>query len=406
MQMQVAAGFLHIETKMDGRAYLDWNATSPLRQAAAAAVRSVIDSAGNPSSVHAEGRAARAIVENARGEVAALVGADPRNVVFTSGASEANAMALTPQAADHTGGGALTRLLVSVIEHPSVRAGGRFDPESIEVLPVTPDGVVDLDALAEVLARTRAAGERMLVSVMAANNETGVIQPVADVARLVHEAGGLLHVDATQAVGRISVDINAIGADLLTLSSHKLGGPQGAGALVLGSDRITVPSLIPGGGQERGRRGGTENVAAIAGFGAAAGEARRQRESEAVRLLTLRGRLECGLQELAGDTVIFGRDAERVPNTVLFAVAGIRAETALILLDLEGIAVSSGAACSSGKVTPSHVLAAMGVPPGLAACAVRVSMGWSTGERELEMFLKAWRKCLAALGKDRHRAAA
>ncbi len=235
---------------------------------------------------------------------------------------------------------------------------------------------------------------------MLANNETGVIEPVAEAAAIVHAAGGLLHVDAVQAAGRIDCDIAALGADLLTLSAHKIGGPKGVGALVRASDDIHLPDpLIRGGGQERGLRAGTENVAGIAGFGAAAAVARRQRAAEAAHMLALRERLEAGLRAIAPETVIFGAKAERLPNTTLFTVPGMKAETAVIGFDLEGVAVSSGAACSSGKVQPSHVLAAMGVLPPLTRGAVRASLGWSTTEADLESFLNAWRKLASALSK-------
>src|SRR3954470_11602346 len=238
--------------------YLDFNATAPLLPQARAAVMEALDVCGNPSSVHAEGRAARRIVELAREQVAALVGGEARNVVFTSGGTEANMLALSPAVGD--------RLLISEIEHPSVLAGGGFAPESVEKIPVTADGIVDLAALRSALAK----GGRPLVSLMLANNETGVVQPVCEAARLVHEAGGLLHVDAVQGAGRISCDINALGADFLTISGHKIGAPKGVGALIKRSESLHLDPLIKGGGQERGARAGTENVAAIAGMGAAA----------------------------------------------------------------------------------------------------------------------------------------
>src|SRR5690606_24598068 len=247
-------------------------------------------------------------------------------------------------------------------EHASVLSGGRFAANKVERLPVTADGVVDVAALRDLLAK----GGRPLVSVMHANNETGVIQPVAEIAVLVHEAGGILHVDAAQTAGRIDCEITALGADMLTISSHKLGGPQGAGALVLSGPQPATP-LIKGGGQERGFRAGTENVAAIAGFGAAAEAAARNREAAASRMAALRDRFETRLQAEFPDAVIFGAGEPRLPNTSLVAVPGLKAETALIAFDLNGIAVSSGSACSSGKVGTSHVLAAMGVEPALAS---------------------------------------
>jgi cysteine desulfurase len=375
---------------MTNRIYLDWNATAPLRQEARAAALAALDLNGNPSSVHGEGRAARRLIEHAREQVAALVGAQPRNVVFTSGGTEANMLALAPAAARD-------RLLVSAIEHPSVLAGGRFPSGSIDRLPVTGSGALDLAALERRLA---ALGGRALVSLMLANNETGVVQPVAQAAQFVHAAGGVLHVDAVQAVGRIPCDINALGADLLTLSGHKIGAPKGIGALIGRTELSLVDSLIKGGGQERGLRAGTENVAGIAGFGAAAAAARAEFSAEAVHMTALRDRLEAGLKAASPAVVIFGTESERLPNTTLFAVPGVKAETAVIALDLEGVAVSAGAACSSGKVQPSHVLAAMGVPSHLARAGVRVSLGPSTTESEIDRFIEAWIKVSGSLPKQ------
>jgi cysteine desulfurase len=384
---------------MTDRIYFDWNATAPLRPAARAAMVAALDQLGNPSSVHAEGRAARHLVERAREEVAALVGADARNVIFTSGGTEANALALTP-AIERPGHkepkGLLARLLVSAIEHPSVRSGGRFAHDSVEEIAVSGDGVVDL---ADLERRLGATGRGpALVSIMHANNETGILQPIAAAADLVHAAGGVLHVDAVQTAGRIPCDIKALRADLVTVSSHKIGGPQGVGALVKAAEGLHFADpLVKGGGQERGSRAGTENVAAIAGFGAAAQEAAAGLLAEGRRVAVLRERLEAGLREITAETVIFGAAAERLPNTTLFAVPGQKAETALIALDLAGIAASSGSACSSGKVTASHVLKAMGVAPGLAAGAVRLSLGRNTAETEVEGFLIAWRKLVSRL---------
>jgi cysteine desulfurase len=378
------------------RSYFDWNATTPLRPQAAEALREALAVPGNPSSVHAEGRAARRLVEQAREEVAALVGARPGDVFFTSSGTEANMLALTPaiQTADERR--PREKLLISAIEHSSVRTGGRFPPGAVADIAVDADGKVDLAALSDALAET----SRPLVSIMLANNETGVVQPIAQAAAIVHAAGGLLHVDAVQAAGRIASDINALGADLLTLSAHKIGGPKGVGALIRSREDIHFPEpLIRGGGQERGLRAGTENVAGIAAFGAAAAAVRRQGAAEADHMRALRDKLETGLKAVAPGAVIFGAKAERLPNTTLFAAEGMKAETAVISFDLEGIAVSSGAACSSGKVQPSHVLAAMGVSPTLTRGAVRVSLGWTTTETDVERFLGAWRKLATALSK-------
>jgi cysteine desulfurase len=381
---------------MAERSYFDWNATTPLRPQAAEALREALAVPGNPSSVHAEGRAARRLVEEAREDVAALVAVRPGDVFFTSSGTEANMLALTPaiQTADERR--PREKLLISAIEHSSVRTGGRFPPGAVADVAVAADGRVALAALADALAKA----SRPLVSIMLANNETGVVQPIAQAAAIVHEAGGLLHVDAVQAVGRIACDIKALGSDLLTLSAHKIGGPKGVGALVRAREDIHFPDpLIRGGGQERGLRAGTENVAGIAAFGAAAAAVRRQGEAEAERMLALRNRLETGLKAVTPGAVIFGAAAERLPNTTLFAAEGMKAETAVISFDLEGIAVSSGAACSSGKVQPSHVLAAMGVSPALTRGAVRLSLGWSTTETDVERFLGAWRKLATALSK-------
>jgi cysteine desulfurase len=371
---------------MPERVYLDWNATTPLRAEARAAMAAAWDLTGNPSSVHAEGRQARRLVEEARSAVAGAVGAGPRNVVFTSGGTEANAVALAPglRAAS---GQPVQRLVVSAIEHASVLAGGRFAREAISTVGVTSSGVVDLDHLRGVLATSPPA----LVSVMAANNETGALQPVFEVAEIVHAAGGLLHVDAIQALGKIPFDINAVGADMVTLSAHKIGGPKGVGALVLAEGLAGLEPLLRGGGQELGRRAGTENVAGIAGFGAAVKVATAARISDAARLESLRNRLENGLRQ-APDTLVFSADVPRLPNTTLFTVPGLKAETAVIGFDLAGIAVSSGSACSSGKVQPSHVLEAMGFGPKLAQGAVRLSLGWSTQEADIDLCLEAWRK--------------
>ena len=370
---------------MTERAYFDWNATAPLRPEAREAMVAALGRTGNASSVHGEGRAARALIEKARAEVAALVGAEPAGVVFTSGATEANMLALTPSLGD--------ALFVSAIEHPSVRSGGRFG--AVTELPVTGEGVVDLGKAEALIARAT----RPLVSLMLANNETGIVQPVRELADMVHARGGLLHVDAVQAPGRMAVDMAALGADLLTLSSHKLGGPQGAGALVVRGG-LAVEPLIRGGGQERNRRAGTENVAAIAGFGAASSSA-RSFENDAKHLKKLRDRIEIEMRSATPQAVIFGAAHARLPNTILVAVPGMSAETAIIAFDLAGVALSSGAACSSGKVSASHALAAMGVPESLAKSALRISFGVETAENEVELLLNAWRKLVPSLSKSR-----
>jgi cysteine desulfurase len=349
------------------------------------------DISGNPSSVHAEGRQARGLVEQARAAIAAAAGAAARNVVFMSGGTEANALALTPGLRRETGF-PVKRLLVSAIEHASVLAGGRFPAEAIGRVDVTSAGLVDLDRLRVMLE----GGPPALVSVMLANNETGAVQPVAEAAEIVHAAGGLLHVDAIQAFGKIPIDINMMGADLATVSAHKIGGPKGIGALVLAEGLLGPDPLLRGGGQELGRRAGTENVVGIAGFGAAAKAAMAALETEAIRLKGLQSRLEGGLRQTS-DLIVFADEAKRLPNTTLFTVPGLKAETAVIGFDLAGIAVSSGSACSSGKVQPSHVLEAMGFGPEFAQGAVRLSLGWSTSEADVDRCLEAWRKLAEAL---------
>jgi len=375
-------------------AYLDHNATSPLRVEAKIAADSAVAVGGNASSVHASGRQARALIEQARGQVAALAGARPEDVVFTSSGSEANALALwgaVQGAAD--AGARITRLFVSAIEHDSVLGNAavlaeRFAGLHVRTVPVTADGVTDFEALRALL---REGKGRALVAVMAANNETGVIQPVAEAATLAREAGALLMVDAVQAAGKIEVPR----ADYVTLSAHKIGGPQGVGALILGKE-VSFTPLFRGGGQERGRRAGTENLSGISGFGAAA---------EACRpgAATLRDLFETGLRDMCRDVVIFGEKALRLANTSNFALPGMPAESALIALDLDGVMLSSGAACSSGKVGRSHVLAAMGIPEGLARCALRASFGWNSNPTDVDAALRSLSNLVARI---RSRAAA
>jgi cysteine desulfurase len=376
---------------MPDRVYLDWNATTPLRPEAREAMAAAWDLAGNPSSVHEEGRKARRVVEDARAAVAGAVGALPRNVVFTSGGTEANALALTP-GLRRGAGVPVQRLVVSAIEHASVMAGGRFMTEAISTIGVSGSGLVRPDRLREMLA----GGPPALVSVMLANNETGAIQPITELAGIVHAAGGLLHVDAIQALGKISFDINTLNADLVTVSAHKIGGPKGIGAVAWAEGVQGLDPLLRGGGQERGHRAGTENVAGVAGFGAAVKAAIGALEKGAIRLGTLRNRLENGLRQTPG-LLIFSDDVQRLPNTTLFTAPSLKAETAVIGFDLAGIAVSSGSACSSGKVRPSHVLEAMGFGREMAQGAVRLSLGWSSCEADIDRCLEAWRKLAGTL---------
>ncbi len=370
------------------RIYMDHNATSPVRPEAARAVARALVRGGNPSSVHAEGRKARALIEEAREQIAALVGGQARNVIFTSGATEALNLALTPglQAGNDS---RPWRLFVSATEHAAVLSGHRFPAESVEKVPVGADGLIDLTALAQALDTHPAS--RPLLALQLANNESGVIQPVAEAAKLVHARDGLLVCDAVQAAGKIPVDMFILGADLMAVSGHKIGGPAGSGALVFASEAVHIAApMVRGGGQERGVRSGTENMPGIAGFAAAAMAAKAVLEDEARRLSGLRDRLEAGLA-LLGATV-FGASAPRLPNTTFFAAPWIKAGTTLISLDLQGFAVSGGSACFSGKVKQSHVLEAMGVGPDIAQGILRVSLGWTTRDDDIEKFLEAARR--------------
>lgn len=375
------------------RAYLDYNASAPLRPEARTAMHAALDLVGNPSSVHAEGRAARAVIEEARTLIAALVGASPRGVVFTSGATEAAALALTPSLAAAAGRDAPARLIVAGGEHPAVRLGHRFPAAAVETVKLSLDGVLDLSALERLLPEDDASTP--ILALQGANNETGAIQPVAEAARLVHRAGGLVVCDAVQLAGREPADLKALGADFALLSAHKLGGPKGVGALVASQAEMLPPALLRGGGQERSHRAGTENVAGVAGFGAAAAAALGQAAVERERLKRLRNAFEAELLRLAPEAVIFALGAPRLANTSSFAIPGTHASTLLIALDLEGVAASSGAACSSGKVAPSHVLASMGVSSELAQAALRVSLGWGSGQEDVSRLVAALAAALA-----------
>jgi cysteine desulfurase len=363
------------------RTYLDYNASAPLRSEARAAMVASMDTTGNPSSVHAEGRAVRAIVERAREEVAQLVNAKPSEVVFTSGATEANNWVMAA---------GWDEICVSAIEHDSVLEPARAAGARLAALPVSKSGVVDVEAAVATIARARERSGRVLASLMMANNETGVVQPVAEVAAEARRLGAVMHVDAVQAPGRLDIDFAEIGADAMVLSAHKLGGPRGVGALII-RDGVALMPFIKGGGQERRRRGGTENVAGIAGFGAAAAALKREAQAVA-RISRLRDMLEDGVVRMTPAAVIVGREVPRVANTACIALPGRPAETLVIKLDLDGIAVSAGAACFSGKVKASHVLEAMGLGPEIAGSAIRVSLGPETSEGDVAAFLEAWEK--------------
>lgn len=359
--------------------YLDYNATVPPRPEAVAAVAEALTLTGNASSVHGFGRRVRRNIEDARDAVAGLVGAQPTQVIFTSGGTEANNLALC--------GVSCQRTLVSAGEHDSVLsavAGAKH-------IPLKPDGVIDLSALESLLVEESCP---TLISVMLANNETGVIQPIAEVVAVARRHKALVHTDAVQAAGKIPIDMAALDVDLLSISAHKIGGPQGSGALIV-RDGVGFDPIIRGGGQERRRRGGTENAAGIAGFGAAAriattAPAQGSEPAQGAETAVLRDDLERRLKELAPEVVIFGDGAPRLGNTTCFALPGLPAETQVMALDLAGVAVSSGAACSSGKVAPSHVLTAMGASVEQAASALRVSFGWQSVAEDVESFLAAW----------------
>jgi cysteine desulfurase len=364
--------------------YLDYNATAPVRPEVVDVVCTVLGQTGNPSSVHQVGRKARAVLEQARQSVAALVGAPPDAVVFTSGGTEANNQALQSVSGPK---------LISAIEHDSVLAAA---PEARRI-PVDRNGVIDLQGLEEQLETLRPA----LVSVMLANNETGVLQPVHDVVACARRHDALVHCDAVQAAGKIPIDVKALGVDLMTVSAHKLGGPPGVGALVLGAG-IEPVALHRGGAQERRWRPGTENLPGIAGFGRACELAAADTEWQA-RVGGLRDRLEARIAEIAPDARVLGRDAERLANTSCLTMPGVRNQIQLIDLDLAGIAVSAGSACSSGKVGPSHVLAAMGIEAEEAQSAIRVSLGWASTALDVDRFVEAWQRLYE---RTRKRAAA
>lgn len=389
------------------RAYLDHNASSPLRPEARAAIIEALDAGGNASSVHGPGRAARARVERARGEVAALAGAHGRQVTFTSGATEALAAVLHPNVEVAGRPKPCDVLLVSAVEHPAVTRGHRFPAGALETIAVDRDGRIDLGALEAALLRHAAAGRRAMVALMAANNETGVLQPVSEAARLVHTHDGVLVCDAVQVAGRMPFPMGALAVDFLALSAHKLGGPQGIGALIAGHADSRITPLMTGGGQERGQRGGTEAVGLIAGFGAAAAAARASYESggEPARLAGLRDRMEAEIAARIPGAVVVGSGSPRIPNTSLIAFSGARAETLVIALDLAYVSVSAGSACASGKVGASHVLTAMGVDGELASGTVRLSLGWSSTEEDVARAVDALAKAVPQTGGRPVRAA-
>jgi cysteine desulfurase len=375
------------------RIYMDWNATAPLLPEAREAVLSALDMTGNPSSVHGEGRVIRALVESARRDVAALCGAQPSTVTFTSGATEAANMVLTPDFRMGRTPLKVGKLYASAIEHPAVREGGRFAREDVCEVPVTSAGIIDSVAIDALLsAHDRQSGLPM-VAVMLANNETGIVQPIAEVAAIVRAHGGLLVVDAVQAAGRVPLSIETLGADFLIVSSHKIGGPKGVGALIARGEVMMPSPLIRGGGQEKGHRSGTENASALTGFAAAARTAASNIEGRMAVVAALRARLEAEMQALAPDVVIHGRDGPRIANTTFFTLPGLKAETGQIAFDLEGVALSAGSACSSGKVGQSHVLTAMGYDTRQGG--LRISIGERTTQAEIERCVSVFAKVAA-----------
>ena len=364
------------------RTYLDYNATAPLRAEAREALVAALD-IGNPSSVHEEGRKARALVETARADVAALVSAPAETVIFTSGGTEACNLALGLRQAP---AGEIKRLLVSAIEHSAVLAAAEESVLPVELLPVTADGVVDMAALDAALQDETPA----LVCVMLANNETGTIQPIAEIAAKTRAHGSLLFCDAVQAAGKMPIDIFALGVDALSLSGHKLGAPMGIGALVT-RPAVVVPPQLLGGGQELGRRAGSENISGIAAFAAAAKAAMRDLNDFA-NLAELRDDMEAALLAVQPQTEIFGKHADRLANTSCFALGGLNSETLVMALDLAGVAVSAGSACSSGKVSRSHVLAAMQTETHISKGVLRVSLGWQSNREDTEKLVDEWSK--------------
>ena len=372
--------------------YLDYNATAPVKPQVSEAIAKALTMTGNPSSVHQFGRDARNAVESARDQVATMIGARPEEVVFTAGGTEANNMALN--------GAGRKRLIISAIEHPSVLraaeaiAGSNSarNERELFVLPVDSEGVVSLDALDQALGTN---ADDAMVSVMLANNETGVIQPVAEITSVAQRRGALVHCDAVQAPGRIAFDVASLGVDMLSLSAHKFGGPKGVGALFV-RGALDLQPLIIGGGQERGRRPGTENVAGIVGFGVAA-ELAVDDLQRAPHLSAMRDRAEHNLSDIDPKVKIFGAGAERLPNTSCLSMPGVQSELQVMGLDLAGVAVSAGSACSSGKVEPSHVLRALGLPDAETGCAIRISFGWASRDEEVDKLVRAWRAFYAGL---------
>jgi cysteine desulfurase len=385
---------------MTRRAYLDHNATSPLRPEARAAMLDALETLGNPSSVHAEGRAAKALLEDARAAVARAIGGPRRGVVFTSGATEAASLALSPGLRRDGDAAPIDVLLIGAGEHLCVMQGHRFPRDAVETVPLTSEGTISLEALTAALARR--AGARVMLALQAVNNETGVIQPVAEAAALIHAANGVVVCDAVQSLGRRETTFASTDADILFFSSHKLGGPMGVGALAFRDESLHLDApMLRGGGQEFGRRAGTENVSGIAGFAAALTAATADVAGEGLRLADLRDELERQVLKIAPDSRFYGSGAPRAPNASAFTIPGLAPRTMLMALDLENVALSAGSACSSGKMMESHVLAAMGAEE---KEALRASFGWSSTQEDVELFGKVLARVVDRM-RSRHPAA-
>ncbi len=361
--------------------YLDYNATAPFRPNAREAMIAAFDAEGNPSSVHTAGRSARAAIEQARQNVGELVNVSPKSVVFTSGATEANNQALIMGAKSF----GATKLYIGSIDHESVQEAAKASGLDYQLMPCTEQGVINIESVSKLLA---SESEKALISIALANGETGAIQPVAEIVELAKSRGAYVHCDAVQAVGKIPVDLTALGVDLASLSAHKIGGPKGVGALIV-KDGLDIEALLVGGGQENRRRSGTENVAGIAGFGAAA-EAALQCVENKDQVRRLRDHMQEAIINVAPDVVVPALGADRLPNTLCIALPGVLGETQVMALDLAGFCVSAGSACSSGKVSGSHVLGAMGYDDEIAACAIRISTGWCTSNSDIDQFIEAW----------------
>lgn len=386
------------------RIYLDYNATAPVRTAAKAAVIAALDHVGNASSIHQEGRKARGLIETARDQIAKLINAQSKEITFTSGGTESNNLVLASNLGALGKKQALAATLLSATEHPSLIKAQQLSPRPVELINVDGNGIVDLKHLEQLLKNWQQKSDLpVLVSVMLVNNETGVIQPMQKIAALVHQYGGFIHADAIQALGKVAIDFENMNVDLLSLSSHKIGGPLGAGVLVIRLG-VLVDSYIKGGGQELGLRAGTENIPAISGFGAAAQQCNDEMNSNS-KYNEMRENLEVKIKQISPDAIIFAQDAPRVPTTSCFAIKGLTAERALMSLDLAGIAISSGSACSSGKVSQSHVLKAMGINDDVALCALRLSFGWNTKPQELDEFIEEYTKIYQRMLAREHKQA-